>query len=180
MTANGFEASASIRASGIHGQLVDPILAIPQSQDFLRGDLAIDIEHQIGMGRFVLQTVAAGISNGVAVPPQHLVYLGGPVSAPGYDFHSLVGRLGVSQRLEWRFKVPFFRIPLATWGRAPANITLAPYVNGAWVDGVGWKPAIGVGALTIFDLLRLDVARGLQGGRWTFNMDVSHIFWSVL
>jgi hypothetical protein len=53
-------------------------------------------------------------------------------------------------------------------------------VNEAWIDSVGWKPSIGLGALTVFDLLRFDVARGLQQGRWTFNVDVSHLFWSVL
>ncbi|HXC26133.1 MAG TPA: hypothetical protein VNU46_09480 [Gemmatimonadaceae bacterium] len=177
----GFEASLSAKVSGIRGRLIDSTTPdVPQSQDFFRASLVADLEHQIGDQRLVFQTVAAGLSNGPELPPQHLVYLGGPVSAPGYDFHSLVGRVGVSQRAEWRFKVPFIRIPLATWGSAPANLTLAPYVNGAWIDSVGWKPSVGVGALTVFDLLRFDVARGLQGGRWTFNVDVSHLFWSVL
>jgi hypothetical protein len=39
---------------------------------------------------------------------------------------------------------------------------------------------VGVGALTIFDLLRLDVARGLRDGRWTFSVDVSREFWAIL
>ena len=176
----GFETSVTAKVSGIRGRLIDSIPDVAMSQDFLRESLLADIEHPIGDQRLVFQTVAAALSNGAVLPPQHFVYLGGPVSAPGYDFHSLVGRAGFSQRIEWRFKVPFVRIPLATWGRSPANLTLAPYVNDAWIDGIGWKPSVGVGALTIFDLLRFDVARGLQQGRWTFNFDVSHLFWNIL
>jgi hypothetical protein len=29
-------------------------------------------------------------------------------------------------------------------------------------------------------MLRLDVARGLRNGRWTFSLDVAREFWSVL
>ena len=112
--------------------------------------------------------------------PQHLIYLGGPVSAPGYDFHSLVGDVGMSQRIEWQAKVPFIGIPLGGWGRAPATVTLAPYVNEAWVNQIGSKPSVGLGVLTLFDLLRFDVARGLNDGRWSFGFDVSRTFWGVL
>jgi hypothetical protein len=34
--------------------------------------------------------------------------------------------------------------------------------------------------LTVFEVLRFDVARGLRGGRWTFSVDVGRDFWSVL
>jgi hypothetical protein len=39
---------------------------------------------------------------------------------------------------------------------------------------------VGVGALTIFDLLRFDISRGLRDGRWTFSVDVSRDLWSIL
>jgi hypothetical protein len=77
-------------------------------------------------------------------------------------------------------------------------MTLAPFVNAAWVDKTaavrgdperlmllsppraGWHPSVGVGSLLLFDLLRIDVARGLRDGRWTFSADVMRGFWSVL
>jgi hypothetical protein len=31
-----------------------------------------------------------------------------------------------------------------------------------------------------FDLVRLEVARGLRHGEWRFNVDVSRDFWGVL
>ncbi len=44
----------------------------------------------------------------------------------------------------------------------------------------GWYPSVGVGVLSLFDLLRIDLARGLRDGRWTFGLDVSRDFWSIL
>ncbi|HUQ99734.1 MAG TPA: hypothetical protein VM166_09790, partial [Gemmatimonadaceae bacterium] len=79
-------------------------------------------------------------------------------------------------------------IPLGRYGKVPGTITLAPFVTAVWnykpaafkPARSGWYPAIGLGALTVFDILRLDVARGLRGGRWTFSVDVGRDFWSVL
>jgi hypothetical protein len=44
----------------------------------------------------------------------------------------------------------------------------------------GWFPSVGIGALTVFDILRFDVARGLRDGRWTFSVDVGRDFWGIL
>ena len=129
--------------------------------------------------------------------PQELVFLGGPSSAPGYDFHALVGRFGATQRVEWQAPVPFFAIPLGRFGKAPATATLAPFLHAAYVARPvalpwlgeaatapeamgGWRPSAGVGALLFFDLLRVDVARGLRDGRWSASVDVGRAFWGVL
>jgi hypothetical protein len=77
---------------------------------------------------------------------------------------------------------------LGRFGRTPGSITLAPFATAVWVDNSpafkaarqGWYPAVGLGALTVFDVLRFDVARGLRQGRWTFSVDVGKDFWSVL
>jgi hypothetical protein len=45
---------------------------------------------------------------------------------------------------------------------------------------VGWYPSVGVGLLTLFDLLRFDVAKGFRDGRWAFSVDVIRDFWSIL
>ena len=155
---------------------------------YLRASLALHVERPIGRARLVLETTAAAVGARPAVPPQELVRLGGPVSGPGYDYHAFVGRTAAAQRVEWRTPVPFFAIPLGRFGTAPGAATLAPFAHVVWVEpapGVsapreGWYPAAGVGLMTLFDLLRLDVARGLRDGRWTFSMDVSRDFWRVL
>ena len=155
----------------------------------LRGSVMLDVERPFGRHRLVLATIAAATSNGGTTAAQDLVYLGGPLSGPGYDFHQLVGARGVSQRVEWRLPVPFISIPLGRFGRAPAGATLAPFLHGTYVDGraehagpglEGFHPAVGVGLLTVFDLLRVDVAHGTREGRWTFSLDIGRDFWPVL
>ena len=157
-----------------------------------------NFELPIGSSRLVAQTFAAFVAGGKSLPSQHLVYLGGPTSAPGYVFHEFASRAAVSQRLEVQFPVPFVSLSLGRYGHTPSTMTLAPFVNAAWVDRTsavrddperlmllsapraGWHPSVGVGSLMLFDLLRIDVARGLRDGRWTFSADVMRGFWSVL
>src|SRR3954468_22901992 len=184
LTYGGFELGAHIGLAGIHRESWAPTLR----GEFLRPTLSLDIQKPFGAKRLVLHTLAAGIFAGDTIPAQHLVYLGGPSSGPGYEFHEFVGRGGVSQRLEYRFLSPFIPISLGRFGRAPGTITLAPFATAVWIDRSapfkpphqGWYPALGLGALTVFDVLRLDVARGLRGGRWTFSVDIGRDFWSVL
>jgi hypothetical protein len=73
-------------------------------------------------------------------------------------------------------------------------MTLAPFVQTIWIDGRrgarigeattklkgGWYPSVGIGALSFFDLIRFDVARGLRDGRWTFSVDVGRDLWGIL
>ncbi|HYD51442.1 MAG TPA: hypothetical protein VEA99_02395 [Gemmatimonadaceae bacterium] len=201
----GTELSAEARLRGWATQ--EDCNALPGAEcgpsEVTRGSLRVDLERPIGRHRLVTRTSAAAV-RGSRIPPQFLAYYGGPMSGPGYDYHSLVGTAGVSQRLEWRLPVPFIAIPLGRFGRAPASATLAPYAHvvgvraidanvrlapdapdgpGVLVSGGGtWRghPSVGVGILTLFDLVRFDVARGLRDGRWTFNVDVSREFWRVL
>jgi hypothetical protein len=167
-------------------------------RDMTRFSARGNFERPVGTSRIVARSFAAWVAGGESIPAQHLVFLGGPTTAPGYAFHELAARAGISQRLEIQFPVSFPSFSLGRYGKTPASITLAPFVNAAWLnDRVnartrseslellavprnGWRPSVGIGALTIFDLVRFDVARGLRGGRWTFNVDVSRDLWSIL
>lgn len=184
LTFAGFELGTHLAVSGIRR-----VGAAPSSRgDYLRPSLVVDLERPFGSRRLLFHTVIAAVVSGDSIPVQHNVFLGGPTTAPGYEFHEFVGRAGVSQRVEWRTLAPFFPIRLGRYGRAPATITLAPFATVVWIDRSapfkparqGWYPALGLGALTVFDVLRLDVARGLRNGRWTFSVDVGRDFWSVL
>jgi len=184
LTFGGYELGAHLSASAIRSET--PGGSSPGK--FLRPSLGLDLQKPFGSSRLLLHTIAAGVFGNDTVPSQHLVYLGGPTSGPGYDFHEFVGRGGVSQRIEYRFLAPFFPIPLGRFGRAPGTFTLAPFATAVWIDRSapfkaprqGWYPSVGLGALTVFDVLRLDVARGLRDGRWTFSVDIGRDFWSVL
>jgi hypothetical protein len=180
-----------------------------------RGALIANIERPFGNYRLVTATIAAGVIapdlDYAPAPPAELVYFGGPVSAPGYDFHSLVTLGGFSEHVEFRIPAPFIPFSLGRFGRVPSQGSFAPF---AYVVGAssytplvcvpppsnvvavaplgqsrfqcntttsGLYPSFGAAYLTPFDLLRFQVARGVaRGGRWTFSVDISRDFWSIL
>ena len=183
----------------------------------LRASATAQVELPVGKRqRFVSRTSGAALWSSAFDPEQELVYLGGPISAPGYEYHSIVARAAIGEHLEWRFPMPFPTFSLGRFGRVPSNATFAPFVHGVLTSspdcdvlvpspaGAGVRvaqsgpaigprscapnavpaaayPSIGAGFLTPFDLIRIDVARGLRrGGRWTFSIDVSREFWSIL
>ena len=168
-----------------------------------RASLTINVERPFAAHRLVARLTASEV-NGAHIPLNSLVYFGGPVSGPGYEYHQFVGVAGMSQRAEWRMPIPFPAVRLGRFGRAPATATIAPFghivairevspIDRVPTDttsaygvirggSIGWRgyPSVGVGLLTLFDIVRLDVARGLRNGRWTFSVDVSREFWRVL
>ena len=164
-------------------------------RDTRRAQILADITGALGPVGIAAHTDAAiADAGGARVAPQQRVYFGGPITAPGYEIHGLVGTRGVSQRVELRMPVPFPSVSLGTFGRSPTRATLAPFFNVAVLDGPNNAPntpdltraarifpSVGVGVLGFFDLVRVDVARGLRtGGRWTFSIDVTRDFWGIL
>jgi len=143
-------------------------------------------ERPIGKTRIVSHSLFAAAFGQDSIPAQHLAYLGGPTTGPGYNFHEFAGKTGASQRLELQFPAPFPSFKLGRYGKTPATFTLAPYVNTVWIDKRssgqegGWFPSVGVGALTLFDTIRFDVARGLRDGRWSFGVDFGKDLWRIL
>jgi hypothetical protein len=154
---------------------------------FARAFASADLLQAIGSQHLDLRTTIGGVSPSSS-PVQEQVYLGGPITGPGYAFHQFAAAFGASQHVEWRFPLPFFAVPLGEFGRTPATFTLAPFANVIYVNNSasftapaeGWYPSVGVGASFFFDLLRVDVARGLRAGGWTFSVDLAHDLWSIL
>jgi hypothetical protein len=190
---------AEARALRANGDFTNPcalIAACPLTYTTLRASVVVDLERPFGSQRLVMHTIAGAVGGQKdVIPSQELFYFGGPVSGPGYDFHQLVGRAGLSQRLEWRSPIPFFAVPLGRFGKIPASATLAPYAEFVGIAGgrvtiqrdgqllttvPGGYMAVGAGLLSFFDLVRFDVSRGFRNGRWLFAFDVNPEFWSVL
>jgi hypothetical protein len=194
LTVLGFESQLRLGASAIGYRPLDSASYRYLTRVSAQGTF----ERPFGRNRFVAHSIVAAAMGDDTLPVQHLVFLGGPTTGPGYDFHQFAGRMGASQRVELRTPVPFPSFKLGGYGRTPANITLAPYVNTVWINAPasarsesgkalsaeslrrGWYPSVGVGALSLFELLRIDVARGLRDGRWSFAVDVGREFWGVL
>lgn len=147
------------------------------------------VQQPLPHGRALLSYSQMGAAGGRDLPPQWLVFAGGPWSAPGYDAATFASRALLSQRLELQQPLPMPAIPLGRYGKAPGRVVLAPYVQAlataSGVDGVrsrvaGVYPSAGMGALFFFDLLRVDAARGLRDGVWRFAIDIDRGFWGVL
>jgi hypothetical protein len=196
--------TAELRATAFRPKsraVVDPIG--PRTELVPRAAVVAHLERPVSRTRVVSHSILAATlvaPGGTAgLPTQELVFFGGPTTAPGHEFHELVGTGGLSQRLEWQLPIPFVAVPLGRFGRAPARATLAPFAHVAVVGGdpdpvhrlgadgsfptprhSGAYPSAGVGLITLFDLLRFDVARGLRDGRWTFSVDVTREFWRIL
>jgi hemolysin activation/secretion protein len=179
-------ASGEVRVSRLTTD--DATFAIDPST-VARAFATLDVQRPIGRSRLVLTTFGGAAGGNGVLPPQELLYFGGPLSAPGYEFHELTASGGISQRVEWRVPVPFPSVNLGRFGRVPGEATLAPFVQATAIRRAseidvdhpsGVYPSLGLGLQPFYDLLRLQVGRGLRHGRWTFNVDVSRDFWGIL
>jgi len=165
--------------------------------------LSASIERPFEKGRLVLFTAGGAVGADGPIPPQEWLFFGGPVSAPGYDFHTLPALVGVTQRVEWRAGIPAPKISLGRFGRVPAQATIAPFLQATYArrpsagvfvapagsgavaipsafQPTGVYPSVGVALQPFFDLLRFQIAKGTRHGTWQFNVDFSRDFWSVL
>lgn len=104
-------------------------------QYYGRAFLDAELERPVGDDRLVMRTTVGVASGTPDVPAQDYIFLGGPVTAPGYGYHRFAGSFGASQRIEWHTRVPFIPISLGPYGRAPGSATLAPYFHTAYVAG---------------------------------------------
>ncbi|MEP7002401.1 MAG: hypothetical protein ABI969_18065 [bacterium] len=163
----------------------------PIESNVARAFATVSVERPYEHGRLALLAAGGWVGGSSTVPPQELLYFGGPVSAPGYHFHELAMRTGTTTRAEWRTMIPAPSVSLGRFGRIPGQATLAPFVQatllGQRVHGdslathaVGVYPSVGVAVQPLYDLLRIQLARGLRNGGWSLNVDVSRDFWGIL
>ncbi len=179
-----------LRTTGSHATGTDDRREAVRSSA-LRLDGTLRAEWPLGGGRSLVASALGGVTVGDHLPPQWLQFMGGPWSGPGYAFHAFAGRYVASPRVEWRVPVPFPSIPLGKYGDAPARAQLAPFAQAVLLGGAhpdplvsryqdGVYPAVGLGVLLFYDLLRVDVSRGLHLGGWRFAIDVDRAFWGIL
>ncbi|MEJ2482011.1 MAG: hypothetical protein P8049_02550 [Gemmatimonadota bacterium] len=121
----------------------------------------------------------AGIGTGV-LPEQRLLLLGGRGTVPGYEFRrfggdvALFANLAVSRAL-WTPWLRLRGLAAAGWTHAgsAAEASLARF--GAGETG-SVRPSLGAGLSLFYDLVRLDVARGLDRGDWEWIVSVTPAF----
>jgi hypothetical protein len=136
-------------------------------------------------------SAAAGAVGGGGIPAQRLFPAGGRGTVRGFDFHRFVGNLYGSLSVDLRRPIlyPFLsgavfldggwagieggsaRSAVERWNRNGSQAG----ATGGWIVGAG----AGVGLL--FDIVRLELARGLtDDGVWEFVFRVRRAFWDWL
>jgi hypothetical protein len=153
---------------------------------FARTAVDVGLERALGGGTLTLSIVAAGTDRR-SVPLQAGVFFGGPVTGPGYDAHGLRSTRGVATRVEWARRVGSFVVPLGRFGTTRVPVVAVPWVSDSRLGGAvgAGIPVVarsaGVGVVSLHDLLRLDVARGLDAaGGWAVYLDFGRPFWRIL
>jgi len=187
-------------AGSYRGTLIEPLAVVAPLPGFsttrevrvmplvARAQAQLQITQPLPHDRALFLHTQMGVANGRDLPPQWLVFAGGPWSAPGYDWHAFASRALLSQRLEFRTPIPAPSIPLRRFGKSPPHATLAPFVQAVAVASgtaarptmSGVYPSAGVSVLFFYDLLRADVARGVRDGAWRFSIDIDRSFWGIL
>ena len=153
-----------------------------------RLDLSLRRE-SVQRDRDVVVRIAAGMLEGEP-PLQHHAALGGRSTLVGYPYRSFAGDRFVLLDAEvatdvWR---PFVRARLlagAAWvGEPDAESPAMPSrLRTAWgtTSAASGRAALGAGVGLFWDVLRLDVARGLgRGGEWQLLFSVHPKLWPVL
>lgn len=130
---------------------------------------------------------SAGAASG-DVPRQHLYLLGGRGTVPGYAFRSFGGDQFAMARATYSAELfrPFVRGRVfAAGGWAGQAGTLDPFQGGVSRPPLNLRTgsmfSVGAGVGLLFDIIRVDVARGLgEGGVWEVIVEANPSFWDFL
>lgn len=124
---------------------------------------------------------AAGIGFGT-LPAQRLFLLGGRSTLPGYAFRSFAGDRFVLADFEASAEL------LGPWARLRGlgAIGWTGFANNtppaAWevAETGGIRASLGLGLGLVYDVLRVDLVRGLRDGRWETIISTNPRFWGIL
>jgi hypothetical protein len=112
---------------------------------------------------------AAGLVS-AAAPAQRLFLLGGAGTLPGYIYRGFSGtRFGLA-RLEASGAVmePWLRVRAVAAAGAAGGLPAPGGAAAGWMSGPtnGLRTSAGAGVSLLWDMLRIDAVRGLNGGEW--------------
>jgi hypothetical protein len=135
--------------------------------------------HREGPGRdWKFRADLAGGAATVRTPPQEIFLLGGQGTLPGYDYRSFVGRRFWLARLEGTHPLRPPWVGIRTFAALGSTHLAGASLPAAWAatDSDGVRAAVGAGLSLGWDVIRLDLARGLRDGRWEVMFTVDSRF----
>ena len=121
--------------------------------------------------------LAAGAAT-LRTPPQMLFLMGGQGTLPGYGYRSFVGRRFWMARLEGTHPLRHPWVGIRAFTTLGATQLADASTPAAWAatDSDGVRASVGAGLSLGWDVLRLDLARGLRDGRWELMFSVDSRF----
>lgn len=127
--------------------------------------------------------IRGGLAGG-ELPPQRVFLLGGRGTVPGYPFRGWGGERAIVADVEVsrRLAAPWIsgRL-LAAAGWAELGRTSVEAAGRLGVGGTdGLRPALGAGIGIFYDLVRVELVRGLDGGEWQVLLSLDRALWPVL
>ncbi|MDX1567519.1 MAG: hypothetical protein R3223_06950 [Longimicrobiales bacterium] len=115
-------------------------------------------------------------------PPQTLYRLGGRGTVPGFPYRGFGGDAYWLVRVagSWGFGAPWIRPRIlvsagSTWDTGTRTATELPIP-----PAEDPRLSVGAGVGLFWDILRVDVSRGLDGGAWEWVLSVNEEFWGFL
>jgi hypothetical protein len=184
--AAGWGGAASLDAGAFEGKgVVRPMLEGTWRRS--AGDLRTHVRLRGATG---LSVSLSGDNSPLPPAAQQYFVFGGRNTLPGYEYRSFAGNAFALAEAEVSRDIAFPWIRLrATAGLGVADVIEpdAPRLGGVsplddWnVDTTdGLRPSLGVGVGLLWDVVRIDVARGLRGGEWQLNVSVDPRLWGIL
>jgi hypothetical protein len=126
----------------------------------------------------------AGMLSGGTIPAQRLTLLGGRGTVPGYGFREWGGDRAAFLEADVSRTVLFPWVRLRAFGAAGWSDLTSVGRAAAATLGVaetgGIRPSLGAGLGIFYDIVRFDVARGLDGGDWEVMLSVKRSLWPRL
>lgn len=111
-------------------------------------------------------------------PAQQYFTVGGTGTLPGFGYRSFAGRIGAVATAEYSQRVfyPWFGLRAVAGAGIVGSKSYTPGLS-TWpaTSSRGARASAGAGVSLFYDLLRIDVVKGLNGGRWVTQISFTNI-----
>jgi hypothetical protein len=151
-----------------------------EGEAFLRPAARLALFRHWQDGRVHAEARMHASANLGALPVQHVFLLGGPGTLPGFAYRSFAGDRYALAELDLSREVldPWLRLRLiGSLGWAAGDATAAEPLG---IPTAGPRASAGVGVGLFYDILRLHLVRGLNGGDWGLLFSVRSAFEDLL
>ena len=164
--------------------MLDTEGGVLEHDGFVRWLFGVQLDSPLFGSPWAWEAEVGGALAAGTLPPQRLVLLGGRQTVPGYAFREWGGDQAFLARLVGSRRIigPWLNLrglASAGWvGISSVSAESAAFFGAQPSDRV--RASLGAGVGLFNDLLRVDVARGLDGGVWEWMVSFNKTIWPML